>query len=164
MMKLWKRVALIAAALCLALAAVYLITRPRGTEETVDMTREGYILLADGQKLPCSVSFRGTVYIGSRKVESDQFYPGSDGGIWINDTRILQYYVFSESQSGRPLVISSPEGITYLSKDLSVFVACVDSSLLQLDIPPQTVYVVLKDNTPEQYEPIFEEMERVGDL
>ena len=38
---------------------------------------------------------------------------------------------------------------------MDLFVARVEASLLGLDIEEQEVYVVLVQNTPEQYEPII---------
>ena len=46
-------------------------------------------------------------------------------------------------------------GYVYLNKDMDLFVARVESALLGLDIEEQEVYVVLAQNTPEQYEPII---------
>ena len=159
-MKQWKKLLVIMVCVCVLVAAVYFLTRPTAIEKDVDMTTDGYILLADGQKLPCTLKFQGTVYVGSRKVDSDQFYPGADGGIWVNDVKVLDYYVFLEND--RVLGLNGPTGIFYLKSDLSIFAGKVDSALLKLDIPQQDVYVVLGDYTMEEYAPILAELERVS--
>ena len=148
----------ILAGLGLLLLVLYGISQPRGVEKVVDETQEAYILLSNGEQLDATVRFQGTLYIGSNKVDVDHFFGGVDGGIWINDTRVLQHYVFADSE--HPVALGADNGYFYLSDDMAVFVARVNSELLKLDVEQQEVYIVLKKNTPAQYQPIFEAIQR----
>ena len=156
-MKKWIYIGIVVAVLLIAALTLFLIFRPSDTEEPIHMTKEAHILLSNGQKMDCTVRFSGTLYIDSRKVETDQFSGGYDGGIWINDKKVIQHYVFEDAE--QPLVMGVENGYVYLNKDMDLFVARVESALLGLDIEEQEVYVVLAQNTPEQYKPIISAIE-----
>ena len=144
---------IVAAVLVLLLIAggLYWYSYHVGDKENMDRTVDAIAILEDGTELPCTVRFLGTLYVDHPSAEIDQFHGGYDGGIWINDHKLLPAYVFTHiDQNG---IMS---GQYYLNRDMSVFVAKVDAADIFPDMESQTVYVVLKSNTPEEYSPILD--------
>lgn len=155
-MKKFAPLLIAAACICTILVFAWIISIPLGEEE-INVTKDAYAILENGEKVECSVRFFGTLYIDSPKHDVDHFFGNIDGGIWIGNKCVLQQYVFVDSEE--PVVLGAEDGYYYLSRDMSVFVAKVNSEYLGLDVEPQDVVVVLKENTPEQYEPIMEQIE-----
>ena len=124
-----------------------------GVKEHMDRTVDAVAILEDGTELPCTVRFLGTLYVGHPDTDIDQFHGDYDGGIWINDCKILSGYVFTHADDN---------GIVYdqfyMSKDMTIFVARVDAADIFPDMEAQTAYVVLKSNTPEEYSPILDQL------
>ena len=157
-MKKWIPFTFISVCICAVLIVLFLNSRPNENEKRMYVVKEAYIILQNGDQIECTVRFVGTLYTGSSKVDVDQFFGGVDGGIWIGDTRVLQHYVFVDEQ--QPVVLGAENGYFYLSNDMTVFIAKMDSAELKLDVDQQSVYIVLKENTPAQYESIMTEIEK----
>ena len=144
---------IVAATLVLLLIAggLYWYSYHVGVKEHMDRTVDAIAILEDGSELPCTVRFQGTLYVGHPSAEIDQFNGDYEGGIWINDCKFLANYVFTHVDSNGILY-----GQYYLNRDMSVFVAKVEAADIFPDMEPQTAYVVLKSNTPEEYSPILD--------
>ena len=143
----------LAAVLVLLLIAggLYWYSYHVGVKEDIDRTVDAVAILEDGTELDCTVHFLGTLYVGHPDTEIDQFHGGYDGGIWINDHKLLPAYVFTHVDNDGIL-----SGQYYLNRDMTVFVAKVDAADIFSDMDSQTAYVVLKSNTPEEYAPILD--------
>lgn len=139
--------------LCLIGAALFIYSYYIAPEQKIDSSYDGLMLLEDGSSQPCTVRFQGTLYLNSPKY-GDQFSGGYDGGIFINDTRVLQHYIFIETED--ILVSHSDTGYFYLDKDMSLFVAKVDAASILEDAESQGAYVVLTQNSEAEYAPIIE--------
>lgn len=148
-----KYTPIVAATLVLLLIAggLYWYSYHVGVKEHMDRTVDAIAILEDGSELPCTVRFQGTLYVGHPSAEIDQFNGDYEGGIWINDCKFLADYVFTHVDSNGILY-----GQYYLNRDMSVFVAKVEAADIFPDMEPQTAYVVLKSNTPEEYSPILD--------
>ena len=145
----------LAAVLVLLLIAggLYWYSYHVGVKEHVDRTVDAVAILEDGTELDCTVRFLGTLYVGHPDTEIDQFHGGYDGGIWINDHKLLPAYVFTNVDDNGIM-----GGQYYLNRDMTVFVAKVDAADIFPDLESQTVHVVLKNNTPDEYGPIVDIM------
>ena len=141
--------AAIAAVLVLLLigTGLYWYSYPFGIKGEVDRTMDAVAILEDGTELPCTVRFLGTLYMDGIA----QFQGGWDGGIWINDCKILVEYVFTHTDHNGIL-----DGQYYLNRELTVFAAKVDAAEIFPDMESQTVYVVLTRNKPAEYGPILD--------
>lgn len=148
-----KYTPIIAAILALLLLAggLYWYSYHVGVKEKIDRTVDAVAILEDGRELDCTVRFQGTLYVDHPSAEIDQFHGGYDGGIWINDHMVLNSYSFERVDEHGIM-----NGQYYLSLDMSLFAAKVDAADIFPDMESQTVYVVLKSNTPEEYSPIVE--------
>lgn len=122
-------------------------------ERTIEEVHEATLLLEDGSTQPCSVRFSGKLVSKPSGSKLAGLHGLSDGGIFINDIRVVSGYPFWDPNDIYPLGAES--GIFYLNKDLSVFAAKVQTQMLFPDLAPQTAYIVLNSNTPEQYQPIL---------
>ena len=144
---------IVAAVLVLLLiaGALYWYSYHVGVKEEIDRTVDALAILEDGTELPCTVRFLGTLYVDHPSAEIDQFHGGYDGGIWINDHKLLPAYVFTHVDKNGIL-----SGQYYLNRDMTVFAAKVDAADIFPDMESQTVYVVLKSNNPEEYSPILD--------
>lgn len=124
-----------------------------GVKEKVDCTVDAVAILEDGRSLDCTVRFLGTLYVDHPSTEIDQFNGDYDGGIWINDYMVLHSYSFNRVDESCIM-----NGQYYLNRDMTVFVAKVDTTDIFPDLDSQTACVVLKSNTPEEYTPILDMM------
>lgn len=137
----------------LLLGGLYWYSYHVGVKEEIDRTVDAIAILEDGRSLDCTVRFLGTLYVDHPSTEIDQFNGDYDGGIWINDCMILHSYSFNRVDEHGIM-----NGQYYLNRDMSVFIAKVNSADIFPDMEPQTVYVVLKSNTPEEYSPILDQL------
>ena len=146
---------IVAATLVLLLIAggLYWYSYHVGVKEHMDRTVDAIAILEDGSELPCTVRFQGTLYVGHPSAEIDQFNGDYDGGIWINDCMILHSYSFNRVDEHGIM-----NGLYYLNRDMSVFVAKVDAADIFPEMESQAAYVVLKSNTPEEYSPILDQL------
>ena len=140
-------------ALALLLGGLYWYSYHVGVKEEIDRTVDAVAILGNGTELPCTVRFLGTLYVDHPSTDIDQFHGGYDGGIWINDFKLLPAYVFTHVDNSGIM-----GGQYYLNRDMTVFVAEVDAADIFPDMDSQTVHVVLKCNTPEEYGSILDLM------
>lgn len=80
--------------LCLAVLCLgiwYLLARP--TEEAIDTTLPGYRFSQSGKGQPSTLKIQGTYVRYRFSPEKDQFYPGYDGGIWLDGKILPPIYV-----------------------------------------------------------------------
>lgn len=140
------------AALALLFCFLYYLDET-GRGQEIDKTYEATILLEDGTDLPCKVRITGNINL--KKGDESALNGGYDGGIFINEQRVLGGYPFWDT-GGETVPLGSPEGVYYLNKSADVFAAKINVQMIMPELPPQIGYVILNDNTPEQYQPILD--------
>lgn len=138
--------------LLLIAGGLYWYSHHVGVKEEIDRTMDAVAILEDGSELPCTVHFLGTLYVDHPSTDVDQFHGGYDGGIWINDHKLLPSYVFSHADTDGIL-----DGQYYLNQDMTVFAAMVDAAEIFPDMESQIAYVILS-NTTEDHAPILDIM------
>ena len=153
MRNIWKGIIITILILCLIGAALYVYSYYIYIKRPMDVTLDGTVFLEDGSSQPCTVGFQGT-YVLNSPSSGDQFNGGYDGGIFINDTRVLPGYPFWETDE--ILILGAEMGYFYLDKDMSIFVAKVDAASILEDTESQDAYVVLNQNLPAEYEPVIQ--------
>lgn len=138
----------------LILFAIIMVSILFPNERAIEEIHEATLLLEDGSTQPCHVRFSGKLVSKSHGSKLAGLHGLSDGGIFINGIRVVSGYPFWDPNDICPLRAES--GIFYLNEDLSVFAAKVQTQMIFPDLVPQTAYIVLNSNTPEQYQPILE--------
>lgn len=140
------------AALCLGVW--YLLARP--TEETIDTTLPGYRFSQSGQGNPCTVKIQGTYVRYRFSPEKDQFYPGYEGGIWLDGEILPQIYVcFPDAErdwiqgTGRDSQGGTVEFVAY--RDLKPMV-------LRTTLEEETVLAVFPADSREEAVSILENL------
>lgn len=141
--------------LCLIAGCLYWYSYHVGVKKDIDRNVDAVAILEDGTELHCTVRFLGTLYVGHPDTDIDQFHGGYDGGIWVNDYKLLPSYVFTHVDNDGVL-----GGQYYLNRDMTMFAAVLNAADIFPGMESQTAYVILKSNTPEDYTPILEQLHK----
>lgn len=119
------------------------------------------VILEDGSTFSCTIRICGNTHKDSPLGASIDGvlvpkYVDTDG-IFINDQRLLWTYNCFESSSAKYRIATTEYGYAYLDSDADVFVAWLRNVQdFFPEFPEGSAYVILTDNTIDQYTPCME--------
>lgn len=86
-----KPIPLLLCLVAILLGTWFLLRLPR--EEVVDTTLTGYRFSPEGEDRPCNLEIQGTYKSHRFSPKKDQFYPGYDGGFWLDGKKLPLMHV-----------------------------------------------------------------------
>ena len=86
-----KPILLLLCLVAILLGTWFLLSLPR--QEVVDTTLTGYRFSPEGDGRPCNLEIQGTYKSHRFSPKKDQFYPGYDGGFWLDGKKLSLMHV-----------------------------------------------------------------------